>query len=670
MAPKSKSKPAAAAATPAVSVEDLFTSLDRHIKGSEYRQIVKVADQILAVAPGDEDAVRCKIVALIIDDKVDEALASIHDISKKTSIDFTFFKAYCLYRQNKLDEALKTLKEKEENSAKVLLESQILYRLGRADECIDIYHKLQQSKIDKQETNMVACLVSAGRAPEVQGYLSSVRVKPTSTYELAFNTACSLIQNQKYNDAEQLLLSARRIGQEELMEDNLGDDKIEIELAPIAVQLAFVQQILGKEEARESYTDFIRRRLADESSLADAVRESSLAIAINNLIALRGHKDVSDSLRKLDILVEKSDGPSRFKLAHGLELKLSTKQRETVFTNWVLLLLHSNKMDKARELVAALPGIFPDSAVPVLLQAALHVRENKAVKAEEVLGQFADKFPEKSKIVLLARAQVAASAGHPQVAADSLSRIHDIQHKPATVATLVSLKEKAGDINGANSVFNAAIEWWSNSMSEEVDNNLNIIMQEAAAFKLRHGRKEEAAQLYEDLVNRQGGMEALVGLVQTTAQSDIEKAEAYEKKLKPLPDLHAVDIDALEKTSGAKNIEGGPTRGVPEAYEAKSKERAKKKRKRKPRYPKGFDPANPGPPPDPERWLPKRERSSYRPKRKDKRAVQVRGSQGAVAKETSSGSTSKPNQTGHSKAASQNVEQPKPSRGSKKKSRR
>ena len=36
---------------------------------------------------------------------------------------------------------------------------------------------------------------------------------------------------------------------------------------------------------------------------------------------------------------------------------------------------------------------------------------------------------------------------------------------------------------------------------------------------------------------------------------------------------------------------------------------AKKKRKRKVRYPKGFDPANPGPPPNPERWLPKWQRS-------------------------------------------------------------
>ena len=37
-----------------------------------------------------------------------------------------------------------------------------------------------------------------------------------------------------------------------------------------------------------------------------------------------------------------------------------------------------------------------------------------------------------------------------------------------------------------------------------------------------------------------------------------------------------------------------------------------KKKKRKTRYPKGFDPKNPGSEPDPERWLPKWQRSRYK----------------------------------------------------------
>lgn len=119
-------------------------------------------------------------------------------------------KAYCLYRQNKLDEALESLKGLEGNSGSLLLESQILYRQGKFDASADIYQKLLRSKIDSLEINVIAGLVSAGRASEVQGIIDSLRVKATSSFELAYNTACSLIDRSKYTDAEQLLLSARR----------------------------------------------------------------------------------------------------------------------------------------------------------------------------------------------------------------------------------------------------------------------------------------------------------------------------------------------------------------------------------------------------------------------------------------------------------------------------
>ena len=163
------------------------------------------------------------------------------------------------------------------------------------------------------------------------------------------------------------------------------------------------------------------------------------------------------------------------------------------------------------------------------------------------------------------------------------------------------------------------------------DNKRTVIMQEAASFKPKHGREKEAACLYEELVKIHKSLQALIGLVTTATHVDVDKAESYEKQLKPLLGLKGVDVESLERTSGAKHVQSDSHVEVTKAYEeSKNEDKAKKKRKRKPRYPKGFDPANPGPSPDPERWLPKRERSSYRPKRKDKRASQVRGSQGAV----------------------------------------
>lgn len=53
--------------------------------------------------------------------------------------------------------------------------------------------------------------------------------------------------------------------------------------------------------------------------------------------------------------------------------------------------------------------------------------------------------------------------------------------------------------------------------------------------------------------------------------------------------------------------------------EAGGATREKKTRKRKVRLPKGFDPANPGPSPDPERWLPKWQRSDFK-RKKNRRA--------------------------------------------------
>lgn len=109
-----------------------------------------------------------------------------------------------------MDEALETLKRVEGSSSTMLLESQILFRLGKMDASVDIYRKLQNSKIDSLEINIVAGLVSAGRASEVQGVMEAIKVKATSSFELAYNAACSLIERQKYSDAEHLLLSARR----------------------------------------------------------------------------------------------------------------------------------------------------------------------------------------------------------------------------------------------------------------------------------------------------------------------------------------------------------------------------------------------------------------------------------------------------------------------------
>ncbi|KAH9299775.1 hypothetical protein KI387_031457, partial [Taxus chinensis] len=635
MAPKTKPKSNAQAAAPrqaSVSIEELFSSLEKAIKGTDYKQIIKVADDILGVAPGDHDALHCKLVALILSDRFDQALALIH-ASSNLPIDLSLHKAYCLYRCNHLDEALAALKGLEKDSNVLQLEAQILYRQGAMDLCISRYEKLIQKSIELK-TNTVAAFISGGRSSEVSSLMGTMKVTPNSSFELAYNAACALIEKSSFTEASELLLLARRIGQEMLIEEEYTDEEIENELAPISVQLAYVKQVLGTfGDAMATYNNILKQKLPDASSIA---------VATNNLIALKGTKDVSDGLKKLEKLIEKGGGGQGLQLADGLEYKLSARQKEAIYCNRTLLLLHANKLDQARELVSVLLNMFPDSLVPTLLQASLLVRENKSNQAEEILGQFAEKHPKNSTLALLTRAQVAAAASHYLVAAESLAQIPEIQYRPGTVATMVSLKEKAGDVDGAEAILDAAIDWWNNNMGED-QHTLETIMHEAAFFKLKQKKVKAAADLFERLVKSSSPVvraEALTGLVSATAHTDPAKAEIYEKQLPPLPGLFSVDAIALEKTPGAnpttsigKHLRAADVAKMSELGDDKNKVKLKRKRKRKPRYPKGFDQANPGPPPDPERWLPKRERSSYRPKRKDRRAAQVRGSQGAVVRD-------------------------------------
>ena len=84
----------------------------------------------------------------------------------------------------------------------MLLESQILYRLGKLDAYVDIYQKLQKSKIESLEINFVASLVLDGRDSEVQIMMEANQIKATNNFELAYNTICFLIETNKYTDAK------------------------------------------------------------------------------------------------------------------------------------------------------------------------------------------------------------------------------------------------------------------------------------------------------------------------------------------------------------------------------------------------------------------------------------------------------------------------------------
>jgi signal recognition particle subunit SRP72 len=94
------------------------------------------------------------------------------------------------------------------------LKSQIFYRLGKMESCIDSYEKLKKfgSNSDDLQANMIGALVAGGRSGEVDASMRALRASSSDNFEIVYNAACALIENKKYADAEELLLNAQRYG--------------------------------------------------------------------------------------------------------------------------------------------------------------------------------------------------------------------------------------------------------------------------------------------------------------------------------------------------------------------------------------------------------------------------------------------------------------------------
>ncbi|KAK8768366.1 hypothetical protein V5799_015169 [Amblyomma americanum] len=162
---------------------------------------------------------------------------------------------------------------------------------------------------------------------------------------------------------------------------------------------------------------------------------------------------------------------------------------------------------------------------------------------------------------------------------------------------------------------------------------LNLLTRESAKFFLANGEVQEAANVLEQLRKVDPhDPKVLAQLISAYSVFDPKKAKKVSADLPPAEEItRQVDVDALETmswTMGARYVkkavksEASPiTRGQDIVK--------KKKKKKKGKLPKNYDP---NVDPDPERWLPRRERSTFK-KRKDRRGAGSaigKGTQGAV----------------------------------------
>ncbi|KAG0170994.1 hypothetical protein DFQ28_001350 [Apophysomyces sp. BC1034] len=200
---------------------------------------------------------------------------------------------------------------------------------------------------------------------------------------------------------------------------------------------------------------------------------------------------------------------------------------------------------------------------------------------------------------------------------------------------------------------------------EEIDEELAVIATQLAYTYQLQGRLDEAMEIYESVVSSRVNDESINAVVannivaiqktrdlnDAAAKLKVATSQEAQAKLKPyqkrvialnetLLQLHMskVDAEALER------VVPGLKRGyVRKEANSGRVQKPKTKKKRSPLMPKNFDPSQT---PDPERWLPKRERSTYRAKGKNKKAAN-KGPQGVAIAGGGIGGTGSANITGY-----------------------
>jgi len=321
--------------------------------------------------------------------------------------------------------------------------------------------------------------------------------------------------------------------------------------------------------------------------------------------------------------------------------------------------MYGKKAGESIEVAQSLHKDFPNSEFPVLVLASLYYRENNFEKCNEVLNEYISSFPKNCLQSQLSLAHIPLSRGDLTQAIQLLQQIPSLAHKPALVATLVALYERVKDTAAATRVFDQALAFWSQKIeARDASQSLSratflLLLEKAAHFKLKHQQYADSMSMYEKLVNelktdRSANSERqqrIYGhMVQAAAKINPHLATQLCSKLPPLPGLESIDVSSLESVSAPRSETLRRERrterkkGTKEEEKKEDEKKKSRKRKRKKRLPKKFDPNNPGPMPDEERWLPRFERKSFSKKGR-RRKQQFRGSQGSLPGETPTGVT-------------------------------
>jgi len=324
--------------------------------------------------------------------------------------------------------------------------------------------------------------------------------------------------------------------------------------------------------------------------------------------------------------------------------------------NKCLLYMYTNQIANCKKGIENLKKNFPlaDANATSLLEAAIFLRDKHADQATSHLETMLSTGV-RSNEVTLTLAQLYLSKGKLEETIKVLEHVTDIKYMPAVVGLSVSLCNILGKRDLAIKCLDNAIKYGQENPSKLKKEHIVTYMRESSNLKLANGDIESGVKMLETLrAEDSSDMLTLAKIISAYSQINLQKALQYSKDLPELSKgSQDVNLDMIEMTDmiGSFRFSKKALKQSFEEGEVKAEVGLKRKRRKrkKGKLPKNY---NPEVDPDPERWLPRWERSTFKPKRQKRGTSTVgKGTQGAVGGADQPASP-KPNSVSSPKAGS------------------
>ncbi|KKA22547.1 Signal recognition particle protein [Rasamsonia emersonii CBS 393.64] len=601
----------------AASVQSLSTLLQR-ASIEDHEEVLKACNAALKKSKNDVHAQHAKAVALLKLDRYDDALRVLEEggdaLKKRASLEY----AYALYKCGKWSEAADVAARLGSGRGAKHVEAQASYRAEKFANAAEIYKNLSNEDTslgNEQNDIRINTLATNAQLLWKREAGLAEAIRPTredlEAFETTYNAACSSLARGDLRQSELLLKRAKELCK---TSEYLSPEEKEVELFPIAIQELYVLIRQGKFESAEVLVKEISFNQQHENPyvLHKLFHSTQTPTDNDKLFEFQKNAIVGNS-HSLDLLVQKFDGVIR-------STSKALAQRPY-------------------------PSTSSSDNILSVYNAAARVQDKTGQKAIQEIRPLLERRPKDVGLVLTVvqlyvaigniTSAISAMENFMRILEESIAEAdQDVRFSPGLVSVLVSLYQLEGRKNHIRAELGKAASYWRQRPQQPT------ALLRTAAASLLHSTDPSDLAISQELFNKihnenPADRFATAGYVAAYATTDARKIEADLENLPPVQELVSdVDVAALEEAGVPQS---SSSIAATAAVLAGARKRAandqnvqSKKRVRKSRLPKEYDPNKA---PDPERWLPLRERSTYRPKGKKGKQRAAERTQGGIVNE-------------------------------------